>query len=424
MSYLQSNQVRSLLDGLGNEYDSLIENKNKLETDCNKLKELIESQINQIQQINNEFEKLRFDFHQHLNGGNIAQIPKNINPDPPQNLTNESNEQEWIIENIENTSMNTDPVQISLLAEIVDVSVISSTSFSPDGNLLAIGSDKNLRVYDINNDTFQLQSPIKDSKEDVPNHIRSLAWSPDSRYIICGGEDHFVRVFELSSKVLISHFKAGEGEVFQLQCAHKSNFFATATGDGYLALWRLDTYTKIWNSTPFNLNNSSPATSLSISDDDKIIAVGYGDNKIVFWNVETQKAIYEHLCHSQGIYATQFVPGSKRIITSSLDTTIKIWDIEYKNDLISLKLWKELDGHTNYVLTLAIESKGKWLLSGSKDLTVKLSSLESGLMVYNLKAHTNTVITVSFNNQGTMFCTGSGDHSVKIWSMNPEDSVQ
>jgi WD40 repeat protein len=75
---------------------------------------------------------------------------------------------------------------ISLLAEILDVSVICSTAFSPDGNWLVVSSDKTLRVYDIDKDDFLMQHSLNDSPQKSTNHIRSIAWTRDSLKLICG----------------------------------------------------------------------------------------------------------------------------------------------------------------------------------------------------------------------------------------------
>jgi WD40 repeat protein len=73
------------------------------------------------------------------------------------------------------------------------------------------------------------------------------------------------------------------------------------------------------------------------------------------------------------------------------------------------------------VLLLAVDWIGDLILSGSKDLTARISSISSGQMLYTVKGHTNSIITVAYNSRRNMFCTGSGDRSVKIWSIIAED---
>ena len=440
MAIMNVNEIQTLLDQLSHEYEYLTENKNKLETDCNKLREYIEGQITQIKQLNADFDKLKQDYLQR--SGDMARQPPqqqtSVPPvvpveqqqnyiqgpqDPSQQSQEEQAEQDWelltLVENIPR------PVIINLLAEIVDISVICSTAFSPDGACLAIGSDKTLRVYNIDKDDFLLQYQLEDTEDATTNHVRSISWTSDSKQIVCGGEDGQIRIFELSSKTLIKNFVACGGEVFQVQISNNGNYFATATGDGTLTIFSMKNYQKIASMPRESNDNPIVATSLAISKDDRYIAVGYSDNYVVIWDTETRQSVCEQDCHDNGVYAVKFLPEYKRFVTASLDFTVKIWDIVNQDDgTIKLDLWKKLEGHANYVLSLATDPTDTWLLSGSKDLTARLSYIETGEMIYSIKAHTNSVITVAFNPKGNMFCTGSGDHSVKIWSLMPEEAEE
>jgi predicted ATPase len=141
-------QLRSLFDALCSQYKSLSDNKSKLEASCAKLRDCIDVQVQQIQSLNTEFEKLRQDFLQRR-GERAARLPPDPPPPPP-----DEPDQNWELESFPVSEKLDPPLVISLLAEILDVSVICSTAFSLDGNWLAVGSDKTLRVYDIDKDDF------------------------------------------------------------------------------------------------------------------------------------------------------------------------------------------------------------------------------------------------------------------------------
>ena len=454
MSGQANHPFRNILDSISNEYEVLLESKTKLEADCQKLNDFIEGQIQQIQQLNLDFQKLKQEFAMRQEAFSPKQMippPQSMLPPvppipqsmedttqiqqqhqqmpPPQQTPpqqGEPMEQNWEVILLQpNLPYQTD--QISLLAEIVDISVICSTAFSPNNALLAIGSNKTLRVYNINDDQFLLEYVI-DGPEDTPNHIRTLSWMPDSRYILTGGEDHNIRVFDTkpyqnSESPLIATFEAGDGEVFQLQCASNGKFFVAVTGDGVLTLWDISQdptkpYTKLWQ-VMREANKKTIATSLSLSSNDRFVAVGYDDNYVAIWDLETRTCVFSSETHSKGVYAVKFIPGDQKLATASLDCTVKLWNVHYTEKGIELELWRTLTGHTNFALCLAADPTGKWLLSGSKDLHAILTSLEKGEMIFTVKSHSNSIITVSFSNSGTMFATGSGDRSIKIWQFSP-----
>ena len=321
------------------------------------------------------------------------------------------------------------PLIVNLFAEIVDVSVICSTDFSPDGTSLAIGSDRTLRVYDIEKDAFLFQYNIEDSESQ--NHIRSICWTNDGSQIICGGEDGKIRVLNLPivsapEQDQVRCFEAASGEVFQVCLSPDNSLLAAVSGNGALSLFKREDYSLIC--TLERDESNTVATALAISPDNKIIAVGYSDSYVSLWDAETHKQLAMEVLHSQGVYAVKFAPSPSpdryRLVTGSLDNSVKILDLIPVDDKIEFEVRNNMEGHSSFVLALAIDPTGEWLLSGSKDLTAKLSSLSTGQMIYSIKAHSNSVITVAFSPKGNMFCTGSGDHIVKIWSMVPEESEE
>jgi WD40 repeat protein len=201
--------------------------------------------------------------------------------------------------------------------------------------------------------------------------------------------------------------------------ANRGDFFAAVSGDGFLSLYRLSNLALIDRlARETDSTATLVATSVAISSDDRLIAVGYGDYHVALWDAQARRLVSSHCCHASGVYAVKFVPRQQRLVTGSLDSTVKIWDI-YWDSLKgpTLELRTTIEGHSSYVLSLAIDPKGELLVSGSRDLTARVSSVSRGVMLYSIKAHSNSVITVAFSPLGNRFCTGSGDQSVKIWTV-------
>ena len=61
-----------------------------------------------------------------------------------------------------------------------------------------------------------------------------------------------------------------------------------------------------------------------------------------------------------------FSPDGTKILSSSIDTTVRLWDTE------SGKLLHTLEGHTGLVTAISFSADGKYILSGSGDRTVRL----------------------------------------------------
>ncbi|KAH0791140.1 Transcriptional repressor tup11-related protein [Histomonas meleagridis] len=419
MSFLNSANMKQLLEQLASEYELLVNNRTKLENDCNRLKDYIDSQVTQIQSLNNDFEKLRQDFIQ--KGG--EQLLKQSGETSDHQNEEEQTTQDWELTTLAPPKSIRKPYIISLIAEILDVSVICSTAFSPDGTYIAIGSDKAIRVYDIEKDTFQFQETIENETE--VSHIRSISWAGNDTVVSCG-EDGHIRVYQIIENKLLKDFVAAEGGVFQVQVTNDNKFIAALTNDGSLVLFSMEDFSEISRmKKPTNEGEEEAiAVSMTISPDDKIIAVSYNDFSLVLWDKEKKEILTSKKCHDDSIQSIVFIPNSNRIATGSLDCTIKIWEVQQEEGKFELELYKLIKGHDDFVLSLAVDNKGEWLLSGSKDMTARLIDLSNCQMIYGIKGHTNSVISVGFNKSSSLFCTGSGDRSVKIWSFNPEETEE
>ena len=66
----------------------------------------------------------------------------------------------------------------------------------------------------------------------------------------------------------------------------------------------------------------------------------------------------------------------------------------------------ELKGHTNYVTSVAFDSSGKYLASGSLDFTVRIWDVATKQQVAELKGHTSYVTSVAFDSSGKYLASG------------------
>lgn len=90
---------------------------------------------------------------------------------------------------------------------------------------------------------------------------------------------------------------------------------------------------------------------------------------------------------------------------------IKIWNLE------TYTVQKTIMGHEHEVSSLAFLPQGDYLLSVSRDQTIKLWDSVSGLCFAQLTTgHTDWVKRVAVNNSGTLFATSSKDESIIIWN--------
>ncbi|MCP5103553.1 MAG: DUF4365 domain-containing protein [bacterium] len=80
-------------------------------------------------------------------------------------------------------------------------------------------------------------------------------------------------------------------------------------------------------------------------------------------------------------------------------------------------LERKLEGHTDWVHSVAVSPDGKWFVSGSADKTIKTWDLESGQCRATLKGHEGEVESVAVTPDGTRILSGSSDKTIRVWDV-------
>ncbi|KAG0055751.1 hypothetical protein BGZ89_002284 [Linnemannia elongata] len=107
-----------------------------------------------------------------------------------------------------------------------------------------------------------------------------------------------------------------------------------------------------------------------------------------------------------------YSPDGQRIVLGTEASRVLIWDL--KSDEPGVKL----EGHTDEVYSVAYSPCGKWILSGSRDKTLRLWSgdVDMWSCVAVVRGCPEPVTSVAWSPVVPLeFVTGSNDGSVRVW---------
>lgn len=165
--------------------------------------------------------------------------------------------------------------------------------------------------------------------------VRSLAISPDGTIPVSGNYDGTIDLWNLPTQKLIRTLSGHGAQTLALAISPNAQILvSTSTDNSYLTIPAGDTENiKLWDLKTGKLlryfsGHLTDVRAVAISPDGQIFATGGGfDQTIKLWNLKTGKLLNSLTGHKGGIYSLAFSPNGQNLLSSSGDSTIKIWRV-------------------------------------------------------------------------------------------------
>ncbi|KAG8701958.1 hypothetical protein FRC09_005033 [Ceratobasidium sp. 395] len=109
----------------------------------------------------------------------------------------------------------------------------------------------------------------------------------------------------------------------------------------------------------------------------------------------------------------------RRVVSGSEDGTVRIWDAETGDTVLG-----PLKGHSYRVNCVAFSPDCHWIASGSNDDTIHVRGTETGeLKLDPLQGHSDDITSIAFSPDGHRLVSGSEDKTLRIWELETGQSV-
>ena len=237
--------------------------------------------------------------------------------------------------------------------------------------------------------------------------ITHCTFSPDGKYILSCSYDHSLKIWDADTGLEIAVLKGHTGEVNTCSFSPDGTRIVSGSSDKTLKLWDVGTYKEI-----NTIQNESDVKSCSFSPDGKWII----DNCRNIWDGKAGISISTLLkfVTSDEIDSHTLLPDNWRIVlrqeyfSDSIGYALNIYDVKTKEIIFNFK------GHTSLVTSSAFSPDGKRLVTGSLDKTLKIWNVDKNTEIMALDE--NGYLEYSqFSKDGKRIVTKDKENSLKIW---------
>ncbi|MFO1359505.1 metallophosphoesterase [Plasticicumulans sp.] len=284
-----------------------------------------------------------------------------------------------------------------------------SVAFSPDGRWLAAGATDGL-VYVLDAQTLELLRWLE-GHTDVVN---SVAFSPDGARLASGSEDRTVRLWNAANGAALQRLEGHRGPVTSVAFSPDGARLASGSWDNTVRLWDVASGSALQRLE----GHGSLVTSVVFSPDGTRLASGSRDKTVRLWDAASGAALQRLERHMTTVTSVAFSPDGARLASGSPDSTVRLWDAASGAAL------QRLERHENWVTSVAFSPDGARLASGSSDNTVRLWDAASGAALQRLEGHRSTVASVAFSPDGARLASGSDDRTIRLWDVANGKTLQ
>ncbi len=250
--------------------------------------------------------------------------------------------------------------------------------------------------------------------------IGRIAWSPDGRLLASGSDDRTICVWSLSEGALAKVLEGHSDTVFSVAWSPDSSLLASSSDDETVIIW--DPYRGIQIRTL--KGHTSGVVSVAWLPDSKTLASGGGDKTINVWDSSTGALLHTLEGHTAWIRQLSVSPNGGTLASASYDGTVRLWDLQ------TSACTAVLEGHGDRVHSAVWRPDGQVLASSSNDSTVRIWD-GAGAFLRTLEGHTKAVYDLSFSQDGKCLASKGLDSTVRIWDCDtwecvavlPEESV-
>jgi WD40 repeat protein len=285
-----------------------------------------------------------------------------------------------------------------------------SLALSPDGRFMATSDSSGLvRIRDLASGSDIDHHPY----EGRPRYIRALAFSPDSKYLAMGGTEPGILMLDLRTGSIAPAVGMPMGKINELAYSPDGRTLAASSVDDRSIV--LCDPTSM--SQRFVLHGDAPFLCIAFSPDGGTLAAGGSRGTISLWDVATGTERLRLHGESSPVFSVTFSPSGAMLASATVfDGKIRVWD-QNSGGLVHV-----LEGHRFGTNAIAFLRDGTTLVSGGGDGMLRFWRVKTGQQTLRLDGQSTALLSLACSADGKSLAAIAIDSDVRLWELSDPTS--
>jgi len=244
----------------------------------------------------------------------------------------------------------------------------------------------------------------------------SIAFSPDGKLLASGSEDATAKLWDTNTGAEVRTLGGHTGTVNEVAFSPDGALLATASDDTTVRLWDVSTGREVRVMRRMLPARFMPiagilwgAACVAFSPDGRLLAAGYHDKWIVLWDVSTGKGVGKWEERDEDIRHVAFSPNGKLLASACGFDAVTVREVQSQAEVLSF-------GCGTYVSAVAFTPDGEGLVLGSTFDQAKIYDAATGRVLRALGPKDCYAVAVSPN--GAQLAIGPVEgRGIEVWDI-------
>jgi WD40 repeat protein len=308
-----------------------------------------------------------------------------------------------------------------------DSNRLTSVAYSPDdAYLLTGGADSNIILWD---------AETGESIQTFSEHsvgVTSVAFNPvEPNIFASGSHDQNIIIWDRQSGDVIGTLTGHTNQISDIAFSVDGQTLLSGSWDDTLILWNVDSSSEEFGE-PIHVfeGHRDYVASVAFSPDNKSAISGGGDDLVILWNLADGSRLRVFEAHDDSVTSVDHSPTRKEAISASADNLLRVWDVRTGSLIFQFTNPSEEDTddlEDTMVDVVRYSPSGDVIITGDNNgdliLWRVVQEMDIDLPERAFRGHNDWVMDVDFHPTLERSISGSRDGSLLMWNTDEEDSV-